>query len=449
MRARTRVGAVTIALFALIGTLGVTTPASAAGDYPSWEDVERARQNETSAAAEVTRVEGLIESLNNTVAETQSAANIAANEFQTADANATQAEIESNRLASELETATAAAETSAGQVAVLMAKMGRGTGSSTSLELLADPGAADDALYKLGAMTKLTTRSTEVLEKAKQDANLVTSLNDQAEVATGILQQARDDASASLQRATDTANAAQAAVAEQEANQGRLIEQLASLKGTRVEEEQQYAVGVAVRAEEARKRAEEEARRQAEARAAAAAAAAAAEANKPRPGTGGGGGGGGAVTPPPPQTGNGTGTYFAPSSSGWWRPAPGGITSWYGPRPVMCPNGCSVPFHAGLDFGGASGTQIKAVQAGTVIFVGNAGGFGNRVIVDHGGGVHSVYGHLSGYNTRVGAQVAGGQVIAYMGMTGVATGPHLDLKIEINGRHTDPAAFLRARGVRI
>ncbi|WP_156027443.1 M23 family metallopeptidase [Mycetocola saprophilus] len=446
MRTRSRVGTALLALGVLVCTLGITSPANAAGaDYPSWDDVQRARQNEQTAATEVTKVEGLIKDLNTNVANTQAAANIAADQYQAADAVATEAEINSNRLAAEVKDATAAAEESAGQVAVLMSKMGRSTGSSVSLELLGDPKNADDALYKLGAMTKLTERSTETLDRAKQAANLVTTLNAQATVATDILTQARADAEGALNRATAASAAAQSAVAEQEANQSRLIEQLAALKGTRVEEEQQYAVGVAVRAEEARKRAEEEAARK---RAAEEEARRQAEANKPKPGTGGGGGN--VVLPPtPPQTGNGTGTYFAPSSSGWWRPAPGGITSPYGPRPVMCPKGCSAPFHAGLDFGGASGTPIKAVQSGTVVFAGNANAFGNRVIVDHGGGIQSYYGHLSGFNVRVGAQVNGGDVIGFMGQTGVATGPHLDLKIYVGANHTDPAAFLRARGVRI
>ncbi|RLP75326.1 M23 family metallopeptidase [Mycetocola tolaasinivorans] len=438
-------GAAILTLGVLVGGLGITSPAYAAGaDYPSWDDVQQARQNEQTAAAEVTRVEGLIQGLNVDVANAQAAANIAADEYQQADTIATQAEINSNRLAEQVKEATTAAEESAGQVAVLMSKMGRSTGNSVSLELLGDPENADDALYKLGAMTKLTERSTEVLDRAKQAANLVTTLNDQATVASDILTQARADAESALNRATTASAAAQNAVAEQEANQSRLIEQLATLKGTRVEEETQYAVGVAVRAEEARKRAEEEAaRKRAEEE-----ARRQAEANKPKPGTGGGGGGV-VLPPPPPQTGGGTGTYWAGSESGWWRPAPGGITSPYGPRPVMCPKGCSAPFHAGLDFGGGTGTPIKAVSSGTVTFAGNAGAFGNRVIVDHGGGVQSYYGHLSAFNVRVGARVNGGDVIAFMGSTGVATGPHLDLKIYVGGSHTDPAAFLRARGVRI
>lgn len=445
-----------VAIGAVIGSLSLALPAQAV-DYPTWEDVQRAQQNEAATAAEVTRVEGLLQSLNANASATQEAANIAAGEYQSAVEKSTLAEMDANRLAADLEQATAKAEESTAQVGALVARMGRAGSSSISLELLADPDSADDALYKIGAVTKLTERSSQILDEAKQAANLVSSLNDQADVAAGILKAAQNEAEGALNRATETANAAQAAADEQSANQDRLIEQLAVLTN----ESQATAAGYAERLRveaEARRKAAEEAARQAEiARQAELERQRQEAANRPAPGTGGGGGGGstggggggGGGVVAPPQTGSGSGTYFGPSSAGWWRPASGGITSPYGPRKVMCPNGCSVPFHAGLDFAGASGSAIKAVTGGTVTSVGNAGGFGNRVIVDHGGGVQSHYGHLSGFAVRVGQRVEGGQTLGYMGMTGVATGVHLDLKIYVNGSHTDPAAFLRARGVRI
>lgn len=142
--------------------------------------------------------------------------------------------------------------------------------------------------------------------------------------------------------------------------------------------------------------------------------------------------------------------YLAPSASGWWRPLPGAITSKYGPRGLICNSvGCSNSFHEGMDFGGACGTPIKATAAGRVTFVGNAGAYGNRVIIDHGEGVETIYGHLlsGSYTVAVGDTVAGGDVIAEVGATGVVSGCHLDLKVNVDGEHTNPAPFLREKGV--
>ncbi|MET4638237.1 peptidoglycan DD-metalloendopeptidase family protein [Mycetocola sp. 2940] len=144
--------------------------------------------------------------------------------------------------------------------------------------------------------------------------------------------------------------------------------------------------------------------------------------------------------------------YLAPSTSGWWRPLPGEITSKYGPRGLICNGaGCSSSFHEGIDFGGACGTPIKATATGIVSFTGNAGAFGNRVIIDHGDGLQTIYGHLLGgsYKVAVGDVVEGGTIIADVGATGVVSGCHLDLKVSINGEHTNPAPFLRERGVTV
>lgn len=142
--------------------------------------------------------------------------------------------------------------------------------------------------------------------------------------------------------------------------------------------------------------------------------------------------------------------YLNGNELGWWRPLPGPITSPYGPRGLICNGaGCSNSFHEGIDFGNACGTPIRATANGTVTFVGNAGGFGNRVIIDHGDGTETIYGHIKAqsYQVAVGDQVAGGQVIAEVGATGVVSGCHLDLKVQIDGEKTDPDPFLRSKGV--
>lgn len=145
------------------------------------------------------------------------------------------------------------------------------------------------------------------------------------------------------------------------------------------------------------------------------------------------------------------GAYTGPAGA-WVRPVGGSISSPYGPRGLICNGaGCSNSFHDGIDFSGSCGTPVGAVSAGRVTFVGNAGSYGNRVIVDHGGGIESIYGHLQGgsYRVSVGDTVEPGTIVAGIGATGVVTGCHLDLKISVNGSFTSPAPFLASRGLKL
>ncbi|GMA28422.1 M23 family metallopeptidase [Arenivirga flava] len=143
-------------------------------------------------------------------------------------------------------------------------------------------------------------------------------------------------------------------------------------------------------------------------------------------------------------------SYLRGSDEGWYRPVAAPMTSPYGPRRIICNEaGCSNPVHEGIDFGAACGTPVKAVRGGTVSFVGADGGYGNRVIVDHGEGVSSVYGHLGtgSYRVAEGDTIEAGTFVGDVGRTGVGTGCHLDLKIDQGGSFIDPEAFLVARGV--
>jgi murein DD-endopeptidase MepM/ murein hydrolase activator NlpD len=123
-----------------------------------------------------------------------------------------------------------------------------------------------------------------------------------------------------------------------------------------------------------------------------------------------------------------------PSSSGLVWPVPGPITSGFGPRWGS--------FHYGLDIGAGFGTPIHAAAAGTVIYAGWYDGFGNFVIVDHGGGLSTTYGHQSQIAVSVGEHVEQGQLIGYVGSTGFSTGPHLDFEVRVNGTPVDPLGYL-------
>jgi murein DD-endopeptidase MepM/ murein hydrolase activator NlpD len=96
--------------------------------------------------------------------------------------------------------------------------------------------------------------------------------------------------------------------------------------------------------------------------------------------------------------------------------------------------------HRGTDYAAPTGTPVRAAGDGRVIFAGIKGGYGNVVEIDHGRGIVTRYGHLSrfGSNTRVGRRVDQGSVIAYVGMSGLATGPHLHYEYQINGVFQNP-----------
>ena len=123
----------------------------------------------------------------------------------------------------------------------------------------------------------------------------------------------------------------------------------------------------------------------------------------------------------------------SPSSSGLIWPVNGPVVSGYGMRWGR--------LHAGIDIAVGYGTPIHAAASGTVIFSGWMGGYGNFVIIDHGGGMATAYGHQSSIAVG-GGGVSQGQVIGYVGCTGHCFGPHLHFEVRINGSPVDPLGYL-------
>lgn len=115
-------------------------------------------------------------------------------------------------------------------------------------------------------------------------------------------------------------------------------------------------------------------------------------------------------------------------------PVNGRITSDYGERWGR--------MHNGLDIAAPTGTSIRAAASGTVVSAGWAGTYGKLVIIDHGNGLRTYYGHCSSILVSEGERVKAGQVIAKVGSTGRSTGPHLHLEVRINGRPADPEKYL-------
>ena len=122
--------------------------------------------------------------------------------------------------------------------------------------------------------------------------------------------------------------------------------------------------------------------------------------------------------------------------SGLVAPVPGTVSSRYGMRrhPILGYR----RMHSGLDFRAGHGTPIVAPTDGRVAYVGRRGGYGKFVRLDHAGGLGTGFAHLSDYAVRPGQQVRRGQVIGYVGSTGLSTGPHLHYEMYRDGRSIDP-----------
>jgi murein DD-endopeptidase MepM/ murein hydrolase activator NlpD len=123
----------------------------------------------------------------------------------------------------------------------------------------------------------------------------------------------------------------------------------------------------------------------------------------------------------------------------WPCPSSTYITSSFGNRlhPILK----SWIYHTGVDIGASSGKNILAAASGTVIMAGWYGGYGNCVMIDHGGGIVTLYGHASALNVSKGQTVSQGQVIAYVGSTGRSTGPHLHFEVRVNGQYVNPMSY--------
>lgn len=121
-------------------------------------------------------------------------------------------------------------------------------------------------------------------------------------------------------------------------------------------------------------------------------------------------------------------------SSGWQWPASGPVTSEYGTRWGR--------MHEGIDVGGSTGAPVVAARPGTVSRAGRMGGYGNMVMVNHGGGVVTAYAHLSSIAVSAGQSVGGGQQVGGMGCTGSCTGTHVHFEVRVNGAPRNPRGYL-------
>jgi murein DD-endopeptidase MepM/ murein hydrolase activator NlpD len=122
------------------------------------------------------------------------------------------------------------------------------------------------------------------------------------------------------------------------------------------------------------------------------------------------------------------------SAAGFVWPVHGVLTSGFGWRWGR--------MHEGIDLAVPSGTPVVASASGTVIVAGWMGGYGNLVVIDHGNGIATAYGHNTTVTVSYGQSVAQGQLIAYSGNTGHSTGPHVHFEVRVNGAPVDPLGYL-------
>ena len=127
-------------------------------------------------------------------------------------------------------------------------------------------------------------------------------------------------------------------------------------------------------------------------------------------------------------------SHSTPSASGFIWPVSGPVTSPFGMRWGR--------MHTGIDIGVPYGTPIHAAASGRVIYAGWESGYGNFVIIDHGHGLATAYGHQSRIAVSNGQSVTQGQVIGYVGCTGHCFGPHLHFEVRVNGQPVDPMGYL-------
>ncbi|MCY3786520.1 MAG: peptidoglycan DD-metalloendopeptidase family protein [bacterium] len=126
------------------------------------------------------------------------------------------------------------------------------------------------------------------------------------------------------------------------------------------------------------------------------------------------------------------GVVIPPSAVRWPLNEP--VTSEYGPRWGR--------MHEGIDIGGTVGAPIRAAESGRVVYAGWIGGYGSALVIDHGGGMTTLYGHIDAFAVSAGQTVPIGAVVGYVGNTGFSRGPHLHFEVRIDGVPVNPRKYL-------
>ncbi|CAN5185485.1 hypothetical protein BH11ACT4_BH11ACT4_25630 [soil metagenome] len=232
----------TIVVGSLVVALGIAAPATA-DDYPSWADVQNARQNEDATAAEITKIEGLLVSLQSNADALGKAAQQKAEAYNAAKAALDAASAKSAKLQDQVKAAQDKADTSSRRAGQLVAQLARTGGGSMTLGIVLSK-SAGNLLNTLGTMTRLTEQSDLIYREALNDKNLAQSLTDQANVAEKERKALSASAKTAFDEAKASSDAALALVQQQQDAANQMYAQLASLKGTTADVEAGYSAGL-------------------------------------------------------------------------------------------------------------------------------------------------------------------------------------------------------------
>lgn len=389
-------GLTLLALFFTGSFLGQAGAPAFAAAYPSWDDVQAARQSKIATQAEVARVQGLLAGLQSAVDATQAVAAEKGEVYQAAQLRYDEAAVKAAELQTQADKAQSKATKSKQQFGQLAARLARSGGDDLSTRLFFSGGGSKALLAQLGLANMVKNQSAGLYEKAIQEQNTAQSLTDQADVAKVALKALAEVAKDALAQAVAAATTAAAALTEQTNNSARLQAQLATLTTNEQHLESEYVVGVKAQWGD--------------------------------------------------LAGLGAGKI---SSTGWVRPSGGQISSPFGFR--INPFTHDYAFHAGTDLGASCNSPIFAAHAGTIAYAGPNGGYGNFVLIDHGNGITTGYGHIvnGGIRVLIGQSVGPGQPIALVGSTGNSTGCHLHFEVRRGGNATDPVPFMRSNGIEL
>ena len=369
-----------------------------AKEYPSWQDVLEARENEEKTQEKIEELQGLIEELATEYQAAEEEAARLGQIFVEAQQDLDDAIYTQEQLQAEADAASDTAEESRMQAGQFVAELARAGGGDLQATIFVNADEADGLLRRLGYASKIAEQTDGIYAKALADQNTAQSLTDQAEVASEIREELQVEAEATFDAANAAAMRAAQALDEQMEASATLEAQLAVLIEEREATEEDYQAGVI-------------ARQLSEVR--------------------------GMIDP------------GQISASGWARPTGGYISSHYGNR--IHPIYGTTRFHAGIDLAHPCGQPVYAAREGTVSYAGWLGTGGNFIRLNHGDGVTTGYMHLQSGSMYVnfGERVQTGQLIARVGTTGASTGCHLHFETRRDWDPVDPYYFMGDRGVRL
>lgn len=423
---------------ALSAFLAYAGPSSADPVNPSDQQIAAAQANANANAVELGRLTGVLAGIDGDIARLSVAAQEALDRYAQTSADLQTALVAADAAQQELQTAQAAEAVARAQLRDFARKayMSAPTISGGGLLVAKEPSELGDITDTRRFLAAHQSDATAAVSRAVVQSSNAAATRRGAQQRAEALQaraSADKDAAIAILRDNEAKRAALAVVREQTnaaaaaaagalsglQDQRAAYESWSAEQARLAELERQRQAAIA--AEQQRQRLLEQQRQQASS------------------GSSGASTSSGPAAPAPPRA-------YAPPTDGATWVAPINPSSYYVSSGFAARWGT---FHYGTDLAGSLGTPIMAIGAGTVIAAGPASGFGNWVVIDHGNGYVSIYGHMRVLNVSRGQQVSAGQLIAYVGSEGESTGPHLHLEIRtgIGGTAYDAEVWLAVRGV--